>query len=161
VFINLSLTTAAPSDPATFAIFQGSTYAWSYSGSQSNCAHISLQIPHSYKPGTDLRPHLHWTKTTATANDVIWGLEYSIASRGSNFVSTTTTIYMTNACTVAGQHRADSFPSIPGTGLTESCVMLGKLFRLGNVDADSGAAFALSFDVHFQKDKLGSDNELP
>lgn len=165
VYDDCTVSLDARSGPAgaapTFAAFAGPVFAWEFSGSSSNALYFSLQLPHSYKHGSDLLPHLHWTKTTGTANDVIWGLDYVMTSISSNFSSTATTIYMTNTCPTSLQHTISSFPTIAGSNFTASAVMMGKIYRLGDVDADTGTAWGLMFDVHFQADKLGSDSETP
>lgn len=145
----------------TFAAFAGPVFAWEFSGSASNALYFSLQLPHRYKHGSDLLPHIHWTKTTGTADAVIWGLDYVMASINSNFVTTATTIYTTNTCPTSMQHKIASFPTISGTNFSGSAVMMGKIYRLGDVDADTGTAWGLMLDVHYEADKLGSDSETP
>jgi hypothetical protein len=108
-----------------------------------------------------LKPHIHWTKTTGTANAVIWGLDYTVTSYTSNFTATATTIYVTNTCQTSMQHTISAFPDVAGTGLKEGAVMVGKLYRLGDADADTAQCWGLSFDIHFEADKLGSDSEYP
>lgn len=161
IVVNLTTLSGPAGAPPTMAAFAGPIFAWEFSGSASNALFFTLQIPHRYKHGSDLKPHIHWTKTTGSASDVIWGLDYVISSITSNYSATATTIYTTNTCPTSMQHTLSSFPTISGTGLTGSAVMVGKLYRLGETDADTAQAWGLNFDVHFEVDKLGSDSESP
>lgn len=39
--------------------------------------YFTVQLPHSYKVGSDIQPHIHWVTKHDNTGDVVWGLEYS------------------------------------------------------------------------------------
>lgn len=132
--------------------------------------YFAAQIPHGYKYGTDLHPHVHWAPdSNGGAGEVVnWGLEYSIAEIGSGFGNTT--IIYANAHTpadaslVASQHYVSEFSSISGTAIDSVSAMIAfRLFRDatggGGTDDYSHDAGVLEFDLHYQIDAPGSNNE--
>jgi hypothetical protein len=123
------------------------------------------QFRHSYKPGTAVRPHFHYSPTTAGTGSVVWAVAYSWAPISSNFPATAT-VTMTNAINTPGQwaHLLAGGVDIaapPGAG--ESSIMLFRIYRDANNAGDTYPADVdlLDFDIHFQMDKIGTDDELP
>lgn len=119
----------------------------------------SFEIPHDYKEGTDLRPHIHWTPTTAGAGNVVWNLEYSLAARSGTF-GASTTVTATDAAAGALIHNAEEFTSISGSGITIGTVIMFRLYRDPTNVADTYGADAvlLSLGVHYEVDATGSTN---
>jgi hypothetical protein len=124
---------------------------------------FSVQLPHRYKAGTDLKPHLHWAPTTADAGAVTWGLEYSISNAGEPPGNTTIVTATDNAPGVALQQVITAFPTIPGTNIKESSIINVRLFRDAPAGTDTYPADAagLSFDFHYLVEKAGSVVEYP
>jgi hypothetical protein len=125
--------------------------------------YFEVQIPHSYKAGTDLKAHIHWCPIDANAGNVVWALEYTIAN-ANQVIGNTTPVQATIAANgVAYKEQLDAIATISGAGVTESSLIIGRLYRKAADAADTYAsdAAALSFDFHFQTDKLGSVNEIP
>lgn len=124
---------------------------------------FNVQMPHGWKEGTTVYPHVHWVnKTAGGAGHVVrWGLEYTMASRGSVFPATVT-IYTTtiNAgdITVQNSHMRSSFASISMTGKTVSTVISCRLFRNSSDAGDTytGTAGLLYIDWHYLIDSPGS-----
>lgn len=126
--------------------------------------YFTVQLPHSYKEGTDIYPHVHWaeTATTGAGTNVVWGLEYSWANVAGTF-GAPSTIYVTNSVSGTNwKHSLSSFPTITGTSKTVSSILVCRMFRNANTatadDYDQSAA-CLGFDIHYQIDTLGSKNE--
>lgn len=144
-----------------YSIFTNGVYCWHFVDAQTDTLYFDTQLPHGYKAGTTLKPHVHWAPKTASTNDVVWQLEYTVASIGSNFTATSS-LTVTAACqNVAMQHLLKDFGNIPGTGLTRSAVIVGRISRLGTDAGDNytGDACPLSFDIHYEADKIGTDSE--
>jgi hypothetical protein len=123
-----------------------------------------IQLPHAWAYGTSVSPHLHWSPGNSTNTGVVrWGLEYSWANYGDAFGSSTTIYAEQAGGGVAYQHQIAEFPDITATGKKASSVLMLRLFRDGANGADTfagaGGAFALSFDLHIQLDKLGGVTE--
>lgn len=142
-------------------------YCYQLSASQDDIVYGSVQLSHRYKKGTDLECHVHYAPMTApagSATNVVWQFSYSLGKIGSAFPASTT-VNVTNS--VAGfaqfSHKLKEFTTISGAGVNGSDILMFKLSRLGSSASDTydNSIALLSFDLHFQLDKPGSDNELP
>ena len=133
--------------------------------------HFTCQIPHNYKEGSDLKPHLHWTPcdrgNEEDGNTVGWKIDYSWANYDTTFTSSAT-IDLSDACSgIDDQHEKTDSGTITGTNKTISGVLQIRLYRsdTGADDTWVGVTAALSpaileFDLHYEIDSLGSDLEL-
>jgi hypothetical protein len=70
-------------------------YAWAFSD-QAAAANeeelwFQVQLPHTWKEGTTIKPHIHWgIKTAGAANEFVkWGLEYTWANIDGTIGTTT------------------------------------------------------------------------
>ncbi len=133
-----------------------------FSDSNEEELYFTVQIPHSYKIGTDLHPHVHWTTATVAPNgsNVVWGLEYTIQPIGGTFGNTTIIYATTSISTPVGpsQHLINSFSTIPGTNIGISTILVCRLFRAVSHTGDTFAndVGLLGFDIHFEQDTFGS-----
>ena len=153
-------------DP-TFATFLGGVRAYSFSD-QAQAVNeqevfFSAQLPHSYKEGTDIFSHVHWSPSTTAAGTVRWGLEYTwqIYGDGANVVFASPTIIYAELSTnsTAHEHLLAEFPAIDGAGKTISSILICRLFRNSSHANDTyngDSAFALEHDFHFEKNTDGS-----
>lgn len=144
-------------------------FLWIFSPSTEQEVYFTVQIPHGYKVGSDLYPHVHWTttSTTPTRSNVVWGLEYTVVKIGGIFSNTT----ILNANNVipgiltisgVGQHLITSFGPISGSNLDISTILVCRLFRKAAdvLDAYTDPVGLLGFDIHFEKDTQGSRTEF-
>lgn len=118
-------------------------------------AYLIVQIPHAWKEGTDIEPHIHWRQTGATLPT--WKLEYVWFNNGAAVPTEWTTLTAdTGVFTYASGSLAQisSFGMINGAGKTISSMLLLKLYRQD--DAVTGDVLAYQFDIHFERDSLGS-----
>ena len=129
---------------------------------------LVVQLPHSYKEGTDLRPHVHWMKTTSASGAVLWQMRYKVIKIGdvadADFTTETASVVVdgTTDTNTANKHLITSFPVIPGAGIQISDMFCIELSRLGNDPADTYGADArlLEFDIHYQQDEPGSRQQF-
>jgi len=143
-----------------------SMQAWLFQGSvNDDQVWFTAQMSHSYKTGTDLHPHIHWTETAATGagTNVVWELYYSWQDIGKTYTAGTTLLITNSVTGTNWTHQLSEFPPISGSGITGvSSIINCRLRRLANSNAsdtyDQNAAF-LQFDFHYQKDGVGSINE--
>lgn len=165
-------TSKGSSNAPTWAQFKNNggsqgVWLWWFSPTTEQEVYFTIQIPHNYKLGSELHPHVHWTTSsgTPTRNNVVWGFEYTVTSIGSTFgpTNTLTTTGIIDAITPSGdgQHLISSFPAILGTGLGISSVIVGRLFRKVS---DTEHTFnqtvgLLGFDIHYEQDTQGSRTE--
>jgi len=155
--------TPAKSEPA-FESLVGGLYAYKFdtSNADDESVHFVAQMPHSYKEGSNIYPHLHWTPDTTDTGNVYWSFEYVIADINSTIGSTTTDEITVPADGTALKHQIDSFTTIDGTGLTISHMIICRLTRRSTsqaADTYTGNACFLEFDFHFEKNTVGSSTE--
>lgn len=122
-----------------------------------------VQMPHTYKEGTDIKVHVHWIGEDNTAGDVYWELTYSWANKGDAFPAEATLYKASANSGTTDAHNVARFASIDGTGMEISSMLLFSLTRYSSNVLDtfnSKSAYLLELDVHFQVDSLGSVQEL-
>ena len=126
--------------------------------------YIIFQIPHDYKLGTSIYPHIHWQQMNA--NNVVWKLEYKwfnpdgLVPGGFTAATATTRRYTWAA---GNLNQYDGWTAISGAGIIDiSSIFLVKIFRDDNVDAGAGGgdALAFEFDIHYEIDTIGSKSEF-
>ena len=127
---------------------------------------FAAQMPHAWKEGTGIHPHLHWQKTTSASGNVYWQLDYKMAPIGevmdSSFTTLTTTsvVGSTPDTDTANKHLISSFDEISMTGKGLSDMILIKLSRIGGSDTYGADARLLEFDIHYEINSFGSAQEF-
>jgi hypothetical protein len=159
----LAVRTQGTADPA-LSTFGSTTRIFTFSGTTMNEVFFTVQLPHSYKEGSDIEPHVHWCPMTSPAStlNVRWGLDYQWQNNTDVFTATDTAVLATGATGIVGyKHLITSFGNITGTGKTISSILVCRLYRLPADAADTytGAAGLLAIDFHFESDTLGSETE--
>ncbi|MEE9548672.1 MAG: hypothetical protein V3V68_04890 [Nitrosomonadaceae bacterium] len=153
--------------PPTFAQMAddgaGSTgvFALMFADNAEEQVFFNVQIPHSYKEGTDLHAHVHWSPQTADTGQVDWLLEYTIANVDGTFGNTVTITMSDDGDGTINKHQKSSDIEIDGSSLTISAMLACRLYRdggQGNDDLVGNAAF-LEFDFHYEQDTVGSREE--
>lgn len=128
---------------------------------------FEVQMPHGWKEGSNLYPHIHWSpKTDTSGNKVRWGFESIWVNVGGTF-GNTTVVYAEDPITPIGpsptayQHVISGFSSIDGGGQTLSSILICRVFRDGTHANDSynNSALMLQFDFHYEIDADGSRQE--
>ncbi|KKL15770.1 hypothetical protein LCGC14_2502290, partial [marine sediment metagenome] len=130
---------------------------------------FTIQIPHNYKEGSDLKAHVHWTPcdrgVAESDNDVAWRLDYSWANANAVFAPSSTA-NMTSTCTGTDDlYETSPSATISGAGKTISSMLVCRLYRIAVGDTWVGTTNAQSpglkeFDFHYQIDSIGSNSEL-
>ena len=127
--------------------------------------YFTIQMPHGYKLGTQVYPHVHWGPVDGNAGNVIWNLEYSWVDQDQVSPAAITIQATDAAAGVAWTHQYAAFPAITPTvvqGQGLSSMWICRLYRDPTLAGDtygSDAAF-LEFDIHYQFDTMGSRAEL-
>lgn len=129
---------------------------------------FTCQIPHTYKLGTDIYCHVHWTPGTRGneegTNAVAWKLDYSWANINGVF-GASATIDMTDACQ-STDHAHLMSPDAVIDGHTAakgiSSMLVCRIYR-HDVAGDTWAGTAsgqlpilLELDFHYEIDTAGS-----
>jgi hypothetical protein len=146
----------------------GSTGVFSYvfSATQEKELFFAVQMPHSWKVGSNVLPHLHWLPSSngTGSQKVSWGIEYSAGAISDVFPNTTITYANTavlDETLVANKQYATVFEEIDLSAQTIiSSMIMFRVFRdatgTGLTDDFTGTAALLEVDFHFQMDTLGS-----
>lgn len=123
------------------------------------------QLPHSWKEGSALKPHVHWQKTTSAAGNVLWRLEYEVVNNGdvaamtySTVISSSTSIAELPDTNTANNLLITTLPEISMINKRISCIVFWKLSRVGGNAADTYGADArlVELDFHYLVDTKGS-----
>ncbi|MBI9040117.1 hypothetical protein [Lutibacter sp.] len=134
---------------------------------------FTVQMPHAWKQGTAIYPHVHWTVDDAVGDKrVSWGLEYVWVNVGQQFNTSPSIVYGNGLATPNGtliearEHVITPLTSIisttNGPAGTLSSMLVCRLFRNSSVSADdtyTGSVGLLEIDFHYQIDSDGSNTE--
>jgi len=128
---------------------------------------FTAQIPHSYKEGTDIEVHVHWTPAIGgvqAVHQVRWGLECTWVNMGATFGNPTTLYGSTptpDEQLIANRHYVTELGDLDGTGKTISSMLVCRLFRNATHEDDdyTGDAGLLEIDFHYEIDRPGSREE--
>lgn len=152
----------APTVDTTLTDYPGTLL---FSGSADNVIAGVAQMPHSWKRGTAIRPHIHWSKPVGSASATTWVFYYRICGMpGDAHGSLVGPVAATATIGTPGTSNSmliTSFGDIDLSTQKESTCIAWQIRRLGNTDADNGTARFFEFDIHYQKNKSGSVNEIP
>lgn len=126
--------------------------------------YFAVQLPHAWKLGTALKPHIHWMGEDDTAGDVAWKLTYAWGDVNEAFPSESSeTITDTNNTAAADIMNIAPFADIDATDKTLSGMLLCSLRRNSSNVLDTynaKDARLLEVDFHYQLDTLGSQEEF-
>ena len=178
--VPVSATTNGGTKDPDFAVFktdgsgsQGVFLQW-FSATIEEELYFDVQMPHNWKEGSDIEPHIHWTpKTTgATGEFVKWGLEYTWSNVNevfgdttiiySDVTSETTATVSGDTVMTEGKHHITDIGTISATGKTLSSMLVCRIFR-DATDTDDDYTYdagLLEIDFHYEIDSLGSEEEF-
>lgn len=131
-------------------------YAWRFKEDDVRELFFWAQIPHSWKQGSTIQPHIHWLQETAAAGTVLWGLEYAVASPLGVFPNSTIITFLDTSSGVAFEHQVTSLPNITLNNKTLSTMLGCRVFRDGTGDTLADFADLLEVDFHFELNTPGS-----
>jgi hypothetical protein len=153
----LAVRTQGSSDP-TLNTYLGNLRLYEFSASTMNEVFITIQMPHGYKEGSNIEPHVHFSPNGTSGGNTRWGLEYTWTNMDGTFGAPTTVYVDATTGTTQHAHKYGSFGSISGTGKTISSVLVCRLFRdaANAADTNTNGSFLLEFDVHYEQDRIGS-----
>lgn len=113
---------------------------------------FTLQLPHNWKDGTTIYPHIHWIPRATATGNIKWNLDYTWANLNTGTFSGITTIsgINTGPFTINQHLLADIGTGINGTGMTYSSVLICRIWRDSSATEDTYNADAagLSMDFH-------------
>jgi hypothetical protein len=133
----------------------------------NNIASFTVQIPHGYLQGADIKAHVHWTPgargTAESTKTVGWKLDYSWASINGVF-GAMATLDLSDACNgVDWEHNMTDDVTITGTGKGISSMLICNIKRTDTGTDDTWATntsgnrpLLLEIDFHIPMNSLGS-----
>lgn len=137
-----------------------------FSATATNVIAIQAQFPHDWKIGSSINPHIHWRKKTAGNGNVLWRMQYEFKGIGQDFTDTLTALDSATPAVgtddgTALRHLLSSFGSVSMTGYANAGVSIMGIILISRIGGDAadtyaGVAQLLEFDIHYQKDSLGS-----
>ena len=154
-------------DPPTWGVFLGDLALLWFRSGKSDDVLFNLQMPHGWKEGTRIYPHVHWTTKDGAPgmNRVTWVLDYTWQKVGGTFTSNTpisgTTVATPNEGSIENyEHIITPIGTngINGTGMTLSSMLVCRLSR-SDSDSYANDAGLLEIDFHYQIDSDGSNTE--
>lgn len=136
-------------------------YLWYFGPDDDMELFFTVQLPHKWKEGTDLEPHVHWTPyVSGGSGNIVWGLEYTWANVNQDFTTTTVTTG-TDAVPSSYTHSICDLGTLDGSGREFSSMLICRVFRDADNPADTYNNYAclLEIDFHFQISSLGTTSE--
>jgi hypothetical protein len=126
-----------------------------------------IEVPHSYKEGTDLIFHIHWGANDAPAggtDNVKWQLTYSVSRAGATFPDSTAATAVEVAYTTRYNWLITNVATITGAtgGVDGGNIKIGDQvhFKIKRIAASSdefgGEALMATIGFHYQIDTIGS-----
>lgn len=160
----------AANNPTLTKLFDdgaGSQGVYAYVFSNGDEVLITIQMPHKWKEGTTIYPHIHFMCTSDVDPSDNFGIEfeYTWVDVDEDFSVNTTlsTIDIPTGVNTDDMHQAAHVTAagISGAGHTISSVLLCRLKRVAaTADDYAGGVAILSFDVHYEIDTIGSRQEF-
>lgn len=137
-----------------------------FAGNALNVIAGVAQMPHQWRNGSEIHPHIHWTVDTASAAAVDWEFYYrmvgNVGDTAGGWNGPFNGTIQVGSTSIPGSHILSSFDAIDMTGYQDSCMLVWYIRRLGNTDANNNVAYLLEFDIHYQTDIAGgSISEYP
>jgi hypothetical protein len=133
-----------------------------FSASATNIIAGQAQMPHHWREGSSIYPHVHWAPTSTNTGAVLWRLGYQVADVNGTFPGSFTEIdSLDPADGTTNKHQIAAFPAVSMTGAKLSAMILWTLSRIGGDGTDdyTGTARLLEVDFHYEVDSFGSSAE--
>jgi len=121
------------------------------------------QMPHGWKEGSYLSPHVHWSPISTSTGSVVWRLSCETANVDEAYSGSYT--YISEVASYVdgtlNDHILSDFSDLSMTGKTLSNITLWRISRMATSGSDTYPQDArlLEFDIHYQIDSLGSNEE--
>jgi len=153
-------------------VFKGAIPLWEFPTNDMREAFVNFHIPHSWKPGTMVYPHVHFATASNLSGVVRWAFEYTWARRhdstGQRTFMAVQTIYVDFTITAnsADEHFVCEAPQdggIAGAGLEVDSMILMRVYRDGLHVNDTFPASVLGItaDLHYEVDRYATPSRSP
>lgn len=157
--------TGAADAPTVDNVLTGFPGTLLFSGTLENVIAGVAQMPHAWKAGSAIQPHIHWSKPVGSVGAVEWELYYRHLGFPSDvagdWVGPVAGAISVGDPSVSNSHVITGFGQIDMTGKRESSMLCWQIRRQGATDADAGTARLLEFDIHYYSVKAGTVTPIP
>ena len=160
-----SVTVGGGASAPTFSAYNGNLLAYEFLGTGVTTKDLQMawQMPHAWKEGSDIEPHIHlYVPNDGTGGVIKFYFEYTWTNVDAEEVAATTISGTYTVTAAAGnRHRILQATSIVGTGKTLSSIVSARIYRNPADAADTFAAsvWLKAADIHYLKDSHGSRQE--
>lgn len=151
-----------PTSPS-FNVFKNAMRAYEFVGTGTAVRELQVNyhIPHTYKPGTGIFFHVHWSPSAAApAGNITWHFEYMVGKAFGDPFSNATTVTVTTTMPAQYVHKITEIPTaVLDSGAIEvGSLVLLRLYRDAGAatDTSTDSAFVFYVDVHFVAWKFGT-----
>ncbi|MCF8406151.1 MAG: hypothetical protein K9H58_19570 [Bacteroidales bacterium] len=133
-------------------------------GSTLEEVQFTVQMPHGWKQGSTIYPHIHYMPADATSGNIHWGLEYTWANVNGTFGTSATITMAAPTSAASNRHLVNGFPGItPIVDVNNkiSSIMICRIYRDADHTEDTynGGVYILQFDIHYEVNTMGSRTE--
>jgi hypothetical protein len=160
--INPAGSAAPPAVDEVLTSFPGTLL---FAGNAENVIAGVAQMPHAWRAGSPIRPHIHWSKPVGSASAVAWEFYYRHLGFpndvAADWVGPIAGTIVAGDQETANAHIISSFGEIDMGRKRESSCLCWQIRRQGGTDADNGTARLYEFDIHYMVDKSGTPDEIP
>ena len=137
-------------------------FAVDSAGNDAQYMQFVVQIPHNYKMGSTIYPHVHYKQETPSGTTPVFLVKY----KWYNLTGTTrkgwSWLTMATATdTIRYTHQlVYNTAGIAGTGITQVSSIFVCNVYLKSLASGSTACNAWQFDIHYERDDMGSRTQL-
>jgi hypothetical protein len=127
--------------------------------SQEQIVYFTIQLPHNWKEGTSLEPHIHWTAEDGTAGNIVWLLTYAWVNIEDIMPVYSEVIAVGSTGEGYGKHIVTNFGLINGIDKKVSSMLVCSVKRNSSniLDTYNGkSAYFMEIDFHYQIGSIGS-----
>lgn len=148
---------ATGNTPAALAEVNG-TGIYQYRFTNGKELHFRGQLPHSYRQGAPLLPHVHWMAESSATYTGTWTMEYlwTQAAPGTALSAKQTLSGNFNAAVTAWQSQVLTLGSMTHDFKISALILCRLVLTLSS----GSGVFLLDFDAHHENDALGSVMEF-
>jgi hypothetical protein len=160
--INPAGATSPPTVDEVLTSFPGTLL---FAGNAENVIAGVAQMPHGWRAGSTVRPHIHWSLPVGSSAAVGWEFYYRHLGFPSDvaaeWVGPIAGTIAAGDPSVTNSHVITDFGDLSMSGKRESSMICWQIRRQGGTDANTGTARLYEFDIHYQIDKQGTPSEIP
>lgn len=135
---------------------------WLFDPDNTESLTIVAQLPHSWKQGSSIQPHIHWEQASDSA--VVWAYQYIWTNVGDTVEAWSAVLkdsVGSQTYSAGTLHQITGLDVMDGSDKTLSSIIKIKISRVGGSSGDTELNDVLftEFDIHYQINSLGSQNE--